>query len=166
MAKKKPKAPSNTIALNKKARHEYQLDKKFEAGVELQGWEVKSIRQGKVNISDSYVFLKNGEVFLLNATIQPLNQASTHVLCEPTRGRKLLLHKREISELIGAVERKGYTLVPTAMYWVKSWVKLEFQLAKGKQSHDKRTDIKDRDWGRQKERLMKHSSRWFNTNQK
>ena len=156
MAKKKAKTPDNTIAQNKKARHEFILDKKFEAGIELQGWEIKSIRQGKVNIVDSYVFLKNGEVFLLNAQIQPLNQASTHVLCEPTRQRKLLLHKREISELVGAVERKGYTLVATSMYWVRNWVKVQFCLAKGKQAHDKRSDIKDRDWDRQKERLMKH----------
>ena len=156
MAKKKAKTPDNTIAQNKKARHEFILDKKFEAGIELQGWEIKSIRQGKVNIADSFVFLKNGEVFLLNAQIQPLNQASTHVICEPTRSRKLLLHKREISELIGAVERKGYTLVATSMYWVRNWVKIQFCLAKGKQAHDKRTDIKDRDWNRQKERIMKH----------
>ncbi len=156
MAKKKAKTPDNTIAQNKKARHEFILDKKFEAGIELQGWEIKSIRQGKVNIADSFVFLKNGEVFLLNAQIQPLNQASTHVLCEPTRSRKLLLHKREISELIGAVERKGYTLVATSMYWVRNWVKIQFCLAKGKQAHDKRSDIKDRDWNRQKERIMKH----------
>lgn len=159
MAKKKPKAPSNSIALNKKARHEFILDKKFEAGIELQGWEIKSIRQGKVNIVDSYVFLKNNEVFLLNAQIQPLINASTHVICEPTRSRKLLLKRREINELIGAVERKGYTLVATAMYWQRNWVKLEFALAKGKHSHDKRTDIKDRDWSRQKERIMKHSGR-------
>lgn len=158
MAKKKPQKPSNSIAANKKARHEFSLDKKFEAGIELQGWEVKSIRQGKVNITDTYVFLKNGEVFLLNAQIQPLNQASTHILCEPNRARKLLLKKREIDELIGAVERKGYTLVATAMYWVRNWVKVEFHLAKGKLAHDKRSDIKDRDWSRQKERLMKHSS--------
>lgn len=158
MAKKKPQKPSNSIAVNKKARHEFSLDKKFEAGIELQGWEVKSIRQGKVNITDTYVFLKNGEVFLLNAQIQPLNQASTHILCEPNRARKLLLKKREIDELIGAVERKGYTLVATAMYWVRNWVKVEFHLAKGKLAHDKRSDIKDRDWSRQKERLMKHSS--------
>lgn len=157
MAKKKPKAQSNTIALNKKARHEYHLEKKFEAGVELHGWEVKSIRDGKVNISDSYVFLKNGEVFLLNAQIQPLNQASSHVVCEPNRQRKLLLKRREINELVGAVERQGYTLVATAMYWKHSWVKIEFHLAKGKLTHDKRTDIKDRDWNRQKERMMKHS---------
>jgi len=156
MAKKKAKTPENTIAQNKKARHEFILDKKFEAGIELQGWEIKSIRQGKVNIADSFVFLKNGEVFLLNAQIQPLNQASSHVLCEPNRQRKLLLHKREISELIGAVERKGYTLVPTSMYWVRNWVKIQFCLAKGKLAHDKRSDIKDRDWNRQKERIMKH----------
>lgn len=156
MAKKKAKTPDNTIAQNKRARHEFILDKKFEAGIELQGWEIKSIRQGKVNIADSYVFLKNGEVFLLNAQIQPLNQASTHVLCEPNRSRKLLLHKREISELVGAVERKGYTLVATNMYWVRNWVKIQFCLAKGKLAHDKRTDIKERDWNRQKERIMKH----------
>lgn len=156
MAKKKAKTPDNTIAQNKKARHEFILDKKFEAGIELQGWEIKSIREGKVNIVDSYVFLKNGEVFLLNAQIQPLNQASTHVVCEPTRSRKLLLHKREIAELVGAVERKGYTLVATSMYWVRNWVKIQFCLAKGKLAHDKRSDIKDRDWDRQKERIMKH----------
>ena len=159
MSKKKPKVPDNTIAQNKKARHEYILDKKFEAGIELQGWEVKSIRQGKVNITDSYVFIKNGEIFLLNTQIQPLNQASSHVLCEPNRSRKLLLKRREINELVGAVERQGYTLVATAMYWNKSWVKLAFHLAKGKQSHDKRDNIKDRDWARQQERIMKNSAR-------
>ena len=159
MAKKKPKAPSNTIALNKKARHEYHLEKKFEAGIELMGWEVKSIRDGKVNITDTYVYLKDGEVFLLNAQLQPLTQASSHVVCNPTRYRKLLLKRREINELIGAVERQGYTLVCTAMYWKKSWVKVEFHLAKGKHSEDKRTDIKDRDWNRDKERIMKHSTR-------
>ncbi|NVK25637.1 MAG: SsrA-binding protein SmpB [Gammaproteobacteria bacterium] len=159
MAKKKAKTPSNNIAQNKKARHEFVLDKKFEAGIELQGWEIKSIRQGKVNMTDAYVFVKQGEVFLSNTQIQPLNQASSHVLCEPNRVRKLLLNKREISELIGSVERKGYTLVPTSMYWVRNWVKVSFALAKGKLAHDKRTDIKDRDWSRQKERIMKHSSK-------
>ncbi len=159
MANKKPKNPSNTIALNRKARHDYHLEKKFEAGIELQGWEVKSMRQGKVNISDTYVHLKGGEVWLLNSQIQPLLQASSHVVCEPNRYRKLLLKKREIDELIGAVERQGYTLVATAMYWKKSWAKVEFHLAKGKHGQDKRDDIKDRDWGRQKERLMKHSGR-------
>lgn len=153
---KKAKPQSNTIALNKKARHEYTLHEKFEAGVELQGWEVKSIRAGKVNITDTYVQVKNGEVFFLAGQINPLNSASTHVYCEPMRARKLLLKKREISRLIGAVERDGYTLVPTAMYWKKCWVKLEFYLSKGKKLHDKRADSKERDWQREKERTMKH----------
>ncbi|WP_440053184.1 SsrA-binding protein SmpB [Pseudoalteromonas sp. T1lg65] len=160
MAKKKSnKSNSNTIALNKKARHEYSLHEKFEAGVELQGWEVKSIRAGKVNISDTYIHIKNGEAFLLGSQIQPLNSASTHVICDPMRYRKLLLNKREINRLIGATEREGYSLIATAMYWKKCWVKLEFYLAKGKKMHDKRADIKDRDWSRDKERLMKHNTR-------
>ena len=160
MAKKKsPKANSNTIALNKKARHEYFLHDKFEAGIELQGWEVKSIRAGKVNISDTYIHLKDGEAFLLGAQIQPLNSASTHVICDPMRYRILLLKKRELDRLIGATERDGFSLIATAMYWKKCWVKLEFHLAKGKKMHDKRADIKDKDWSRDKERLMKHKAR-------
>ena len=160
MAKGKKKgAPSNTIAQNKKARHEFFLEDKLEAGLELQGWEVKSIRAGKVNISDCYIHLKDGEAFLLNATIQPLNAASTHVVADPTRQRRLLLKRREIDRLIGAREREGYSIVATAMYWSKCWVKLAIHLAKGKKSHDKRDDIKDRDWERQKERVMKHSAR-------
>ena len=126
--------------------------------MELQGWEVKSIRAGKVNLSDAYVFVKNGEAFVTNLQITPLNQASTHVICDPTRQRKLLLHRRQIDELIGAVERDGNTIVATAMYWHKCWVKLEIRLAKGKQAHDKRDSIKDRDWARQKERMMKHKA--------
>ncbi len=160
MAKhKKPKAQSNTIALNKKARHEYILNDKFEAGMELQGWEVKSIRAGKVNITDTYIHLKDGEAFLLASRITPLNSASSHVVCDPMRSRKLLLNKRELNRLIGATERDGYTLVATAMYWKKCWVKLEFHLAKGKKQHDKRADSKDKDWAREKERTMKHSVR-------
>lgn len=159
MSKKKPKNQSNTIALNKKARHEYFLEDKFEAGLELQGWEVKSIRQGKVNIADTYVHIKNGEAFLLGSQITPMNAASSHVIAEPERYRKLLLNRREIDRLTGAVEREGYSIVATAMYWKQCWVKLEIHLAKGKKSHDKRADIKDRDWGREKERLMKHKSR-------
>ncbi|MEI5638327.1 MULTISPECIES: SsrA-binding protein SmpB [unclassified Pseudoalteromonas] len=160
MAKKNSsKSNSNTIALNKKARHEYSLHDKFEAGIELQGWEVKSIRAGKVNISDTYIHIKNGEAYLLGSQIQPLNSASSHVVCDPLRYRKLLLNKREISRLIGATEREGYSLIATAMYWKKCWVKLEFYLAKGKKQHDKRADIKDRDWSRDKERLMKHKVR-------
>ena len=157
MAKNKSsKSNSNTIALNKKARHEYFLHDKFEAGVELQGWEVKSIRAGKVNISETYIHLKNGEAFLLVSQIQSLNCASTHVICDPMRYRKLLLSRKELDRLVGATERDGYSLVATAMYWKKCWVKLEFHLAKGKKMHDKREDGKNKDWSREKERLMKH----------
>lgn len=157
MAKKNSsKSTSNTIALNKKARHEYFLHDKFEAGVELQGWEVKSIRAGKVNITETYIHLKNGEAFLLGAQTQPLNSASTHVICDPLRYRKLLLSRRELDRLLGATERDGYSLIATAMYWKKCWVKLEFHLAKGKKLHDKRDDGKNKDWSREKERLMKH----------
>lgn len=156
---KKKKPASNTIALNKKARHEYFLEDKFEAGLALQGWEIKSIRDGKVNLSDSYVIIRDGEAYLLGAQIQPLISASSHVVCDPERTRKLLLKKRELSTLIGKTEREGYTMVATAMYWKKCWVKLEFYLAKGKKSHDKRDAVKDRDWAREKERMMKHKVR-------
>ncbi|GAA62095.1 SsrA-binding protein [Pseudoalteromonas sp. BSi20652] len=133
MAKKNSsKSTSNTIALNKKARHEYFLHDKFEAGVELQGWEVKSIRAGKVNITETYIHLKNGEAFLLGSQIQPLISASTHVICDPLRYRKLLLSRRELDRLFGATERDGYSLIATAMYWKKMLGKLEFHLAKGK----------------------------------
>lgn len=114
--KKKSNNTSSTIALNKKARHEFHLNDKFEAGIELQGWEVKSIRSGKVNLTDSYVFIKNGEAFVTNLSITPLNQASTHVICDPTRTRKLLLQKREIEQLMGGLDRQGLTIVATAMY--------------------------------------------------
>lgn len=155
---KAKKNPSNTIALNKKARHDYFLEDKFEAGMELQGWEIKAIRSGKVNISDTYVIIQNGEAYLVGSRISPLNQASTHVICAPERARKLLLNKRELDRLIGARDRQGYSIVATAMYWKKCWVKLEIYLAKGKHSHDKRDTVKDRDWQRQKERVMKHSA--------
>jgi SsrA-binding protein len=157
MNKKKSKsANSNTIALNKKARHDYILQDKLEAGLALQGWEVKSIRSGKVNLSDSYVTIKNGEAYLVGTTIQPLNQASSHVVCEPIRNRKLLLKQRELDKLIGSVERQGYSILATAMYWKKNWVKVEIYLGKGKHEHDKRDAVKDRDWARDKERMMKH----------
>lgn len=155
---KKKKTSPGSIAQNKKARHEYTLIDKFEAGVELQGWEVKSIRSGKANITDSYVFIKDGEAFVSNMMITPLNQASSHVVCDPTRIRKLLLNRREIEQLMGGLDRQGLTIVATAMYWKACWVKLEIQLAKGKQDHDKRDSIKDKDWARQKERMMKHSA--------
>ena len=150
---------SGTIALNKKARHEYFLEDKFEAGIALQGWEVKSIREGKANISDTYVIIKQGEAYLLGAQIQPLLSASTHVVCDPDRSRKLLLKRRELHKLIGASERDGYSIVATAMYWKKHLVKLEIYLAKGKKDHDKRDTIKERDWGREKARILKHNPR-------
>ncbi len=155
---KKKSNPSTTIALNKKARHEYSFIDKYEAGMELQGWEVKSIRSGKVNLVDAYVFIRDGQAYVSNINITPLNEASTHVICDPRRVRRLLLKRRELDQLIGAVERDGHTIVATAMYWKKCWVKLEVQLARGKQSHDKRDAIKDRDWARQKERMMKHKA--------
>ncbi|MDP4536826.1 SsrA-binding protein SmpB [Alkalimonas collagenimarina] len=159
MTKKKPKSQSSTIALNRKARHEYFLEDKFEAGISLQGWEVKSIREGKVNLSDAYVVLHQGEAYLYGTQIQPLKSASSHVICDPERNRKLLLKKRELAKLIGLTERDGYTLIATAMYWKACWVKLEFHLALGKKHYDKRSDIKNKDWAREKERMMKHSKR-------
>lgn len=156
--KKQNKNSSNTIALNKKAKHDFFLEDKMEAGMALQGWELKSIRQGKVNLSDSHVYLKDGEAFVTNCKIQPLESASSHVVCDPNRTKKLLLKKRELDKLIGSVERQGFTIVATAMYWKKCWVKLEICLAKGKQSHDKRDTIKDRDWQIQKARVMKHKA--------
>ncbi len=160
MSKKSNKTNTGgTIATNRKARHDYFLQDRFEGGMALQGWEIKSIRQGKANLTDSYVILKNGEAYLFGAVITPLNSASSHVVCDPERSRKLLLNKRELNKLIGAVERDGFTLIATAMYWKGPWVKLEFYLAKGKREFDKRDDIKDRDWSREKERMMKHSKR-------
>lgn len=158
MSKKKLKSnQSNTIALNKKARHEYHLQDKIEAGIELQGWEVKGIRAGKVNLTDSFVNIHQGEAYLQGCKITPLNQASSHVVSDPDRVKKLLIHRREIDRLMGAVERQGYSIIATAMYWKQCWVKVEIQLAKGKDAHDKRDSLKDKDWARQKERMMKHA---------
>jgi SsrA-binding protein len=155
MAKKKKTTNSNTIALNKKARHDFFIEDRFEAGMVLEGWEVKSLRAGKIQMVDAHVFIKNGEAFVSNLLITPLITASTHVHPEPTRVRKLLLHREELNKLIGAVERKGYTLVPTALYWKHGRVKMEIGLAKGKQKHDKRAAEKDRDWQREKARILK-----------
>ncbi len=157
MAKKKRKSanPGATIALNKKARHDYFITDRFEAGIVLEGWEVKSLRAGRVQLSDSYVLIKDNEAWLLGALITPLPTASTHIHPDPTRTRKLLLNRIELDKLTGAVERKGFTLVPLAMYWKHSRAKLEIGLAKGKQAHDKRATQKDRDWQRQKQRLLK-----------
>lgn len=155
--KKDKKSNSNTIVLNKKARHDFNLEDRFEAGLILEGWEVKSLRAKKVQIRDSYVFIKNNEAWLSSTVITPLETASTHIHPEPQRMRKLLLNRDEINKLMGAVERKGYTLVATAMYWKKGRAKLEIALAKGKKEHDKRATEKDRDWKREKARILKSS---------
>jgi len=154
--KKKPQNTDNTIARNRKARHEFFIEEKFEAGLVLEGWEVKSLREGKAQLSDSYVLIRHGEAWLANALITALKTASTHVVPEPQRDRKLLLNRNELNKLIGAVERKGYTLIPLAMYWKRGKAKVEIALAKGKQMHDKRATMKERDWQRDKERLFKN----------
>lgn len=148
-----------TISLNKRARHEYHLEDRVEAGLVLQGWEVKAIRAGRGNMTDAYAYVRDGEIFLIGAQITPLIQASTHTVPEDRRQRKLLLHRREIDKLIGRVEREGYTLVPTAMYWSKNKIKIEIALAKGKQNHDKRDTAKERDWDREKQRAMRAHNR-------
>lgn len=145
----------NTIAKNKKARFEYFIEDRLEAGVALQGWEVKSLRDRRIQLAESYVLLKNAEAWLFGAHISPLPTASTHVEADPTRTRKLLLNRREISRLIGAVERRGYTVVPLSLYWKRGLAKLEIGLAKGKKQHDKRATEKERDWSREKRRVMK-----------
>ena len=162
MAKKPGKDKANstgTIALNKRARHEYALEERFEAGIALQGWELKAIRAGRANITEAYAVVRGGEIFLFGAQITPLIQASSHVVADDRRTRKLLLHKREIDGLIGKVERDGYTIVPTSMYWKGNKVKAEIALAKGKQTHDKRQASKDRDWARDKQRVMRRHNR-------
>ena len=144
-----------TVALNKRARHEYHLEDRYEAGLSLQGWELKSIRAGRANIGESYAVVRNGELFLFGAQITPLISASTHVVAEERRTRKLLLHRNEIDTLVGRVQRDGYTLVPTALYWKGNRIKAELALAKGKQTHDKREASKERDWARDKQRAMR-----------
>lgn len=153
------KNTNTAIAVNKRATHDYFIDQRIEAGIELQGWEVKSLRAGKASIVDGYVIVKRGEIFLIGATITPLNQACTHVLCDPTRTRKLLLNRREIDKLIGQIEKAGTTVVPLKMYWKKCFVKIEIGVARGKQDHDKRDSIKEREWQRDKSRVMKKSLR-------
>jgi SsrA-binding protein len=143
------------IALNKRARHEYFIEENLEAGMALQGWEVKSLRAGKAQITEGYVLVKNGEAWLIGAHFSPLKTTSTHVVADPTRTRKLLLHRRELDRLLGAVERKGHTIVPLKLYWKHGKVKLEIGLAKGKQAHDKRATEKNRDWQREKARLLR-----------
>ncbi len=146
---------NQTIAVNRKAHHEFSIKERFEAGIVLEGWEVKSLRAGKTQLDQSYVLLKNGEAWLIGGLITPLQTASTHIHPDPTRTRKLLLHQRELSKLIGSVERKGYTLIPLSMYWKGKHIKLEIGLSVGKKDHDKRATEKERDWARQKQRIMK-----------
>jgi SsrA-binding protein len=161
MAKKskKSKTSSNIIVLNKKARHDYFIEQTFEAGLSLEGWEVKSLRENKVQIKESYVILKNSEIFLFGAHISALQSASTHVNPDPTRTRKLLLNRLEINRLKEKIDQKGATVVPLKMYWKRGRVKLEIGVAKGKKNHDKRQDIKSRDWERDKQRTLKDLNR-------
>lgn len=155
MAKKKPKTLENTIAQNKKARHDYFIEETYEAGLELQGWEVKSLRAGRIQMTDSYIMVKNGQLWWIGMNITPLLSASTHIHPENYRSRRLLMHRREIDKLIGMIDRKGYTLVPLSAYWIKGNAKLKIGLAKGKKDHDKRATDKDRDWQREKQRILK-----------
>ncbi|BCX89837.1 SsrA-binding protein [Methylomarinovum tepidoasis] len=156
-SKKKNKDSGNVIAVNRRARHDYFIEETYEAGLALEGWEVKSLRAGRASLAESYVLIKDGEAWLFGAHITPLPSASTHVQADPTRTRKLLLHKQELHKLIGQVERRGYTLVPLKLYWKKNWVKLEIGLAKGKKLYDKRAVERERDWQREKQRLVKQT---------
>lgn len=155
MAKKKPKIPSSTIARNKRARFDYHIGERFEAGVALTGWEVKSLRAGKALLTDTYVLLKDGEAFLLGAHITPLDTASTHVITDPDRTRKLLLHRKELARLFNATAQKGNTCVALSLYWKNNRVKCEIALATGKKLYDKRASIKEREWNRDKSRVLK-----------
>ena len=158
MAAKKSKSkapPSATIVVNKTARHEYFLEQEVEAGLALEGWEVKSLRAGRANLKESYVLIDKGEAYLFGSHISPLPSASTHVDPNPLRTRKLLLHRSELNRMIGAVERRGYTVVPTRMYWKHGRAKLQIALGRGKKQHDKRATERDRDWASEKQRLLK-----------
>ena len=155
VAKNNKPASNPTIAVNRQATHEYFIEERFEAGLVLEGWEVKSLRAGRAQLKESYVTVKNGDAWLLGAHISPLTSASTHVEPDPTRTRKLLLHRQQLNRLIGQVERRGYTLIPLALYWSKGRAKLEIGLAKGKKLHDKRATEKERDWQREKQRVMR-----------
>jgi SsrA-binding protein len=155
MAKKKSKTPDNVIAQNKRAKFDYHLEETFEAGLALTGWEVKSLRMGKVQITDTYVMMKNGEAYLLGAQITPLDTASTHYVTDPSRTRKLLLHKKELAKILVAISQKGKTCVCTSLYWKGHLVKARLSIAAGKADHDKRDTDKDRDWSRQKQRVIR-----------
>lgn len=154
--KKKKTSDSSTIALNRRARHDFFLGDRFEAGIVLEGWEVKALRAGKGRIAESYVWMRNGEAFLLGSHIQPLESTFQATEVDPTRTRKLLLNTRELSQVLGAVERRGQTVVPLAMYWKKGLAKLEIALATGKEKHDKRETTKERDWQRRKAQILRN----------
>ena len=162
---KKKSTSGNVIAVNRRASHDYFIEERYEAGLSLQGWEVKSLRAGKANISEAYVTVKGNQILLLGATINPLKTSCAFVVCDktscafvvcdPTRTRTLLMNRREINKLMGQSQRSGYTIMPLKLYWKGSWAKLEIGLARGKQEHDKRDAIKDRQWEREKARVMK-----------
>ena len=143
------------IAENRRARYDYFIEDRIEAGLVLEGWEVKSMRAGRAQLSEAYVYVRNGEAFLIGAHLAPLRTVSTHKVADPVRTRKLLLHRSELDRLVGATERRGYTVVPLELYWKKGRAKLQIGLAKGKKKHDKRATEKERDWQRDKARLMR-----------
>lgn len=155
MPSKKEKSASATIALNKKAQHDYFIEERLEAGLSLQGWEVKSLREGRAQLKEAYVTMRKGEALLYGAHFSPPASTSTHIVPDPVRTRKLLLHRREIDRYRGAVERKGYTVAPLALYWKRGKAKLEIGLARGKKEHDKRAVEKERDWNRERARVMR-----------
>ena len=155
--KKNDSVAGKVIAVNRRARFDYHIDERIEAGLVLQGWEVKSLREGRIQFGESYALIRHNEFYLFGAQISPLSSASTHVITENTRLRKLLMHRREIDKLMGSIERKGYTIVPLQLYWKSNRVKVELGIAKGKQQHDKRNAEKDKDWQRDKSRIMRDS---------
>lgn len=154
-AMKKADKTNTTIAQNRKAHHDYFIEDRFEAGLVLEGWEVKSLREGRVQLDQSHVIIKHGAAYLFGSLITPLQTASTHIHPDPQRTRKLLLHQRELSKLVGSIERRGYTVIPLSLYWKNNRVKMEIGLAKGKKLHDKRDTEKQRDWERERQRLLK-----------
>ena len=157
MTKAKSKTGIADIAVNRKARHDYHLEERFEAGLVLEGWEVKALRAGRCNLSEAYITLKGGEAWLFGCRVEPLGTASTHISPDPLRLRKLLLNRRELGRIFGGVQKEGATCVPLSLYWSKGRAKLEIALAKGKQKFDKRATEKERDWNRQKQRLMRRN---------
>lgn len=160
MAKaKKSKAPDTTIVQNKKARHDFFVEDTFEAGIALEGWEVKSLREKKVQLVDSYVLIKDGEAWLLGCNITPLNTASTHVVADPARTKKLLLHKKELAKLFSKTQDKGHTCVALKLYWKGHLIKCLIGLAQGKKEHDKRSTTKDREWNIQKQRILRQHNK-------